>query len=91
MSYSEQAEKINKNLVFYFEELLKLVPNERIKEYVTIQRELINEILRFGQVAKFRCRSNTAYDNFSSAVFSGIVEVKRVKLDGYDFEVLKVV
>ena len=79
MSYYEQAKKINKS----FKEGLKLVGNSS-------KQQIIDAILWFGQVAKYRCRSNSAYDNFSKLVFEGIAELERKQLEGQDFEVLKV-
>tara|TARA_Y100000310_G_C20643286_1_gene795157 strand:- start:193 stop:468 length:276 start_codon:yes stop_codon:yes gene_type:complete len=86
MSYHEQAEKINKNLKDIFKSDIEgdhAMSKEDIKK-------LIDNIIWFGQVAKYRCRSNTAYDNFSKAVFEGIVELERTKLEGQEFEVLRV-
>ncbi len=54
------------------------------------QKDIINAILRFGQVAKFRCRSNTAYDNFSKLCFEGIAELERIQPEGLEFEILRV-
>lgn len=80
MSYQEQAEKINKQFL-----------DAGLKEFDKItQDKLINTILFFGQVAKFRCRSNSAYDNFSREVFKEIAEIKREVQEGFDFEVLRV-
>lgn len=79
MSYTEQAEKIN----LQFQDLKVL--DEITKE------KLINAILWFGQVAKFRCRSNSAYDNFTREVFKDIAEIKREVKEGFDFEVLRYV
>lgn len=80
MSYYEQAEKINSRLI-----------DAGIKEFDEITKEkLINAILWFGQVAKFRCRSNSAYDNFSQLVFKEIGKLARKPLfDGSDFDVLQ--
>lgn len=76
MSYHEQAEGINKD----------------IYDGITTQdkKKLINAILRFGQVAKFRCRSNAAYDNFATLCFKDIAELERVQPEGLDFEILRV-
>jgi len=73
MSYQEQAERINSDLkqLFGLEDIKNLKPTS--KEF------LLNILLQFGQVAKFRCRSNTAYDNFSNCCLSGIAEAKRIK------------
>ena len=47
-------------------------------------------IIRFGSVAKFRCRSNIAYDNFVTACFKDVATVQRIALKPNDeFKVLK--
>jgi len=75
MGYYEQAEGINKDL----KDLFGSIP---MKEFTERQREmLLNIFIRFGQVCKFRCRNNTAYDNFVSQCYKDIAEVKRVKAD----------
>ncbi len=71
MSYYEQAEHINKDLKQFLDSDLQSLSNEQ-KEY------LLNIIIQFGQVAKFRCRSNSAYDNFTRECFKNIAECKRV-------------
>jgi len=83
MSYYEQANKINTDLEQLFNSLY-------IREFTKEQRErILNLMIRLGQVAKFRCRSNTAYDNFIRECFKGIAETKRVPIkEGEDFEVL---
>lgn len=83
MSYYEQAEEINK----LFKKLDQNTDNTDNKDN---KEKLINAILRFGQVAKFRCRSNTAYDNFSKLCFQDIAELERVKPEGLEFEILRV-
>jgi len=46
-------------------------------------------MIRLGAVAKFRCRNNSAYDNFIKLCFDGIAKTKRVKLNPSDeYEVL---
>ena len=50
---------------------------------------LINAILWFGQVAKFRCRNNVAYDNFSRLCFKDIQHLAR-RDTGLGFETLQV-
>ena len=51
----------------------------------------LNVLVRFGQVAKFRCRSNTAYANFINACLEGSdfeLSHKTIsKNDGTSFEV----
>ena len=85
MSYYEQGQQINTELKRFFERL-KLDGGE---PYI---KELIDNILRFGQVAKFRCRSNSAYDGFVSVCFEGIVKTGRTPFLGKEgnFEVLQV-
>ena len=76
MSYYEQAAKINERMRGI---LINMTPDER--------KHLINTILWFGQVVKFRCRSNAALDGFTSACFRKIARIERVQLEGFDFEV----
>lgn len=79
MSYQEQGERIN-----------KMLGEAGLNEFDEPTREkLINAILRFGQVAKFRCRSNVAYDNFCNVVFKGLAKVERKQIEGFDFETLQ--
>ena len=78
MSYTEQAEQINVKLKF----ALGNVPEQQ-------KKDIINALLWFGQVAKFRCRSNSAFDNFSKEVLRDIAEPTR-KDRGLGFETLKV-
>ena len=79
MSYQDQAEKINEVFKRTFPEW-----NDEKK------KELVDTILRFGQVAKYRCRGNTAYDNFSKIVFKDIAELERQQVEGQEFEALMV-
>jgi len=83
MSYHEQAQGINKDLVQLFNSL-------HIREFTKRQREdILNIMIRIGQVAKFRCRSNAAYDNFITECFRDLATVERVQLKpGEDFKVL---
>ena len=80
MSYHQQASKINQQLQKAFEGM----DDEQVKL-------IINTMLWFGQVAKFRCKSNTAYDNFSNACLRDIVKIGRAKPDHLDFEILGVI
>lgn len=84
MSMYEQAEKLNTN----FKQLFNSIP---IEHFTTEQRELILDlIVRFGAIAKFRCRSNTAYDNFVNTTFKEIATFERIKFnDESDFTILK--
>ena len=84
MSYQEQASKMNERLKKFFHS------DNEPSEISLEDKEMIDTILWFGQVAKYRCRSNTAYDNFCKVVFDGIVEVERTKKEGMDFEILQV-
>ena len=83
MSYYEQAEGINKDLVNLFNSL-------PINEFTREQREqILNIIIRFGQVAKFRCRSNSAYDNFVRLCYNNIASANRRPIkEGEEFEIL---
>ena len=55
----------------------------------TTKAEIINAVLWFGSVAKFRCRSNIAYENFVKSVFNEIITIKKEKPKNLNFEVLK--
>ena len=78
MSYEEQAKKIN--------EILKSL--NKIEDKQT-KLDIVNGMLYYGQVAKFRCRNNSAYENFARLCLDGIVSIKKEKLEGFDFEVLR--
>lgn len=43
--------------------------------------ELCNTIIRFGQIAKFRCRSNAAYKNFVDSCLKGVAEVSEEDME----------
>ena len=60
------AEKLNKQFVVY---------------RANLNNDLLNAIIEFGRVAKFRCRSNTAYKNFVEATFKGIADIKEVECE----------
>ena len=79
----ESAERINKDII----NLFNSIP---INEFSNRQKEdILNIIIRFGSVAKFRCRSNVAYDNFVNACFKEIANTKRIKVNENDeYEVL---
>jgi len=83
MSYYEQAKGINQDLTQLFNSIY-------IREFTIEQRErILNIMIRLGQVAKFRCRSNTAYDNFIRQCLDGIADAKRFPLKaGEEFEIL---
>lgn len=80
MGYAEQARKINAQLKEGF------ANNDKEK--------IINAFIWAGQVAKFRCRQNTAYENFMKMVLDGIAEVDYVPFDdgesGREFNILRV-
>ena len=83
-SYQETGKKIN-------EKLLEILKDENISEEGL--EGIFNAFIRMGQVAKYRCRNNSAYDRFIAIVGKDIVEVKRGPIPdgrGGDFEVLMV-
>lgn len=83
MSYHDQANKINEDL----QNLFNSVP---VEQFNNRQREeILNIILRIGQVVKFRCRNNSAYDNFMSIAFKEIANVQRVNVEGTDWKTLR--
>ena len=69
--------------------------NETIKTK-NLDQQTIDAIVRFGQVAKYRCRSNVAYIGFLRCVFDGIGEIKTEERKNEDgstythFEVVKI-
>jgi len=77
MGYHEQAERINTDLKNFFNSSLQQLNDEQ-KEFI------LNMIIGVGQVAKFRCRSNVAFDNFINSCFGGIAYAKRVKANPDD-------
>jgi hypothetical protein len=79
LSYYKQADNLHEK----FKELLDGMSDEK-------KTLFIDTILYFGQVAKYRCRSNTAFDNFSSQVFRKIAHLDRSDT-GLDFPILHVV
>jgi len=83
MSYSEQAEGINIDLI-------NLFGNENVDNFTNRQKEqILDIIIRFGRVAKFRCRSNTAFLNFSNECFKNIADVKTIKVEGKEYETFR--
>ena len=71
--------------------------NDRIKPIldtmVKSDRDmLINAILWMCQTAKYRCRHNTALDNFCRIIFKGCAEIHRVPIliNGKEFPILPV-
>ena len=65
MTMYERANALNTNFKTAFEDI-----DENTK------RDIINFIIEFGRVAKFRCRSNTAYKNFLDATFKDLVTIR---------------
>jgi len=67
---------------------------EMIKAFNFNEAQL-NVLVKFGQVAKFRCRSNIAYANFINACLDGsafkLTHEDIIKSDGSSFEVPKIV
>ena len=84
MSMYESAERINKDLN-------NLFGSEQMSDFTNWQREqILNILIRFGAVAKFRCRSNVAYKNFVSSCFKDIAEVKEEQLKADDdYKIIK--
>lgn len=67
MSMYEQAEKLRLRFESMFNEAnIKQADREAI----------IDIVIRFGQVVKFRCRNNTAYKNFLNSTFKGLAEIR---------------
>lgn len=62
MSYLDQAYTLNGEL-------------KQIDPFLDLR--LINAILEFGRVAKYRCRHNSAYATFAQEVFRGIADIKQ--------------
>lgn len=89
MSYQEQAESINHVLRSNFN-LLEHTEEFDPEIRARAKTEIINAILRFGQVAKFRCRSNVAYDNFSKLCFDTIADLERAQVEDKEFQALQV-
>ena len=74
----ESADRINTDL----KQLFGSTPLESFN--VKQREEILNIMIRFGAVAKFRCRSNVAYENFINACLKDISNTKKVELkDGY--------
>lgn len=82
MTMYESAERINKDLINLFN-------SDEVTNFTVWQQEqILNIIIRFGAVAKFRCRSNAAYKNFLEACFRDIAEVQMVK-QSENYEIMK--
>ena len=74
MTMYENAERINKEIKEFFNSPLQQFNDEQ-KEWI------LNLVISVGQVAKFRCRSNVAFDNFIGSCFKEVAECKRVGKD----------
>ena len=73
MTMYEKAKEINADLVNLFNSL-------PMAEFSLWQKEqILNILIRFGRVAKFRCRSNSAYKNFVSACLEEVAELQVIK------------
>ena len=89
MSMYDSANRINVDLKQLFDSL-------PLNEFSKEQREqILNIMIKFGAVAKFRCRSNVAYlsrlhyENFVNACFNEIAKTEKVKIKETDeYEVL---
>lgn len=85
MGYHESGESINRSLKLALCDIKSGGLNNENME------SLLNTIIKMGQVAKFRCRNNTAYDGFISVCFKDIATVRRVSSEGNDYTTLRVV
>ncbi len=75
MTMYESGRKINEDL----QQLFNSVP---IEQFNNEQRKrIIDLMLWFGSVAKFRCRSNVAYKNFCDSVFEKIAKIEHKVID----------
>ena len=75
------AEYINKNFKEFFSSAGLNAEQEQT---------LLNIVIDFGRVTKYRCRSNSAYRNFLNIVFNEIAEVDRtIEKTDKGFEVEK--
>ena len=75
----ERGQKINIKLKTLLEGL-----NDNTK------KGLLNEMISFGQVAKFRCRSNTAYKNFIDTTFKDIATTEVIRPEGLNFDIIQI-
>jgi len=88
MSMYEQAEKLNTE----FKAIISMIcAKDHVSDMQDLNTiDLINTIIWFGQVAKFRCRSNTAYKNFCDYVFKDIAELESTTDEKIGFETIHV-
>ncbi len=88
MAMYEQAEKINQRLKSMFKGI-------EIRAKEDISEEAIADLfIRFGQIAKFRCRSNVAYKNFLDGCFKDLFEIvgrEEPRPDGSTFTQFKAI
>jgi hypothetical protein len=47
-------------------------------------KEQLDTVIRFGQVAKFRCRNNVAYKNFLEACFCEVADIEETEIKKSD-------
>lgn len=85
LSYQEQAQKINTMLKEAGLGKGGIDGTGRIDH-----EKVINAFIWAGQVAKFRCRNNSAYESFMRLVLKDIADVKYVPFNE-EFDVLRVV
>lgn len=78
MSYQTQGKKINAILLEATKDM-----DERSRN------QLVNGILWFGQVTKYRCRSNATYDIFARIAFKEMAKIRRFD-SGLGFATLQV-
>ena len=80
MTMYESASKLNSDLV-------NLFGSAEVSSFTKEQRnQILNIMIRFGAVAKYRCRSNAAYHNFIEACFKDIATIELVDA-GDDFKI----
>lgn len=85
MSYQTSAEIINQEL----KQIFKSIKTENI--HPETKEKLLNTIISIGQIAKFRCRNNTAYDNFITLCYKDIAQVNRTQTKYNTFPKLQVI
>jgi len=85
MGMYEKAKELNEEFLTIFSGQCLDDASDEFKE------KIIKTIEKFGRVAKFRCRSNTAYKNFITAVFENICsfEEKQITHGDRTFTVLE--
>ena len=64
---------------------------DKLKEqFKTFSEEQLNIVIRFGQVAKFRCRSNAAYRNFVQACFKDVAVIEEEVIQNNENNYVKI-